>query len=125
MNLKAFEAWLGGIATLTETQRRRAWQALALSAAADSGDIEPRPAALEQARSRLDRALDDPRPARPPLASQIGTASVAALGQRRVDSVGCPHCDNCDVVRWGHASELPRYRCKACSRTFNARVIRY
>jgi transposase-like protein len=60
------------------------------------------------------------RPARPPPASQVGTDSVAALGQRRVDSVGCPPCDNRDVVRGGHASELPRYRCKACSRTFNA-----
>jgi transposase-like protein len=37
-----------------------------------------------------------------------------------VDSVGCPHCDNHDVVRWGQASDLPRYRCKACRRTFNA-----
>jgi transposase-like protein len=46
--------------------------------------------------------------------------SVADLGQCRVDSVGCPHCDNRDVVRWGQASELPRYRCKACLRTFNA-----
>src|ERR1019366_8042408 len=36
------------------------------------------------------------------------------------DSMGCPHCDNRDVVRWGQASALPRYRCKACSRTFNA-----
>jgi hypothetical protein len=55
MDLKAFEAWLGGIATLSELQRRQAWQALAISAAADSDDIEPRPA-LKQASSRLDRA---------------------------------------------------------------------
>jgi len=25
-----------------------------------------------------------------------------------------------DVVHWGRASDLPRYRCKACRRTFNA-----
>ena len=37
-----------------------------------------------------------------------------------MDSLGCPHCDNRDVVRWGQASDLPRYRCKACLRTFNA-----
>jgi transposase-like protein len=24
------------------------------------------------------------------------------------------------MVRWGTASALPRYRCKACARTFNA-----
>jgi transposase-like protein len=45
---------------------------------------------------------------------------VAELGQRRVDSIGCPHCNGHDVVRWGKASDLPRYRCKACLRTFNA-----
>jgi transposase-like protein len=37
-----------------------------------------------------------------------------------VDSVGCPHCNNHDVARWGQASGLPRYRRKACRRTFNA-----
>ena len=38
MDLTVFEAWLGGIAALTEPQRRRAWQALALSEAAESHD---------------------------------------------------------------------------------------
>ena len=59
----------------------------------------------------------------PPLAqpsSPIDAVSVAELGQHRVDSFGCPHCENRDVVRWGHASDLPRYRCKSCKRTFNA-----
>jgi hypothetical protein len=39
MDLTAFETWLGGIAALTELQRRRAWQALALSEMADSRDM--------------------------------------------------------------------------------------
>jgi transposase-like protein len=34
--------------------------------------------------------------------------------------MGCPHCGKADMVRWGKASGLPRYRCKACARTFNA-----
>jgi hypothetical protein len=38
MDLSAFETWLGGIAALTGPQRRQAWQALALSETADSGD---------------------------------------------------------------------------------------
>ena len=118
MDLKTFEAWLRGITRLSEPQRRQAWQALAISEAADNGELEPR-TAPEQALSRLDGAADNPGAARPP-ASEIGTVTIAALGQRRVDTVGCPHCDHRDVVRWGHASELPRYRCKACSRTFNA-----
>jgi len=96
-----FEIWLAEIAALTELQRRQAWQTLALAEAADE---------LPSAN--------------PPLQAQptngVGTVSIADLGQRRVDSVGCPHCDNRDVVRWGQASALPRYRCKACLRTFNA-----
>jgi transposase-like protein len=123
MDLTAFETWLGGIDTLTEPQRRRAWRALAMSEAVDSQDIEMQPAS-EQGVSSLDLAADEPWPASPlpatPLANHFGAAGVAALGQSRVDRVGCPHCDNHAVVRWGQASDLPRYRCKACSRTFNA-----
>lgn len=121
MELTAFETWLGEITALTDVQRRRVWQALALAEAADSDDVET---ALGQGASRFERAADEfqhasPRPQAPP-ASSVGAASIAALGQRRVDSVGCPHCANRDVVRWGQASDLPRYRCKACRRTFNA-----
>jgi transposase-like protein len=120
MDLTAFETWLGGIDMLTEPQRRLARQALALSEASDSHDIERRITSV-QGPSRFERAPDQPRPANPlPPANPVGAAGVAELGQRRVDSIGCPHCDNRDVVRWGQASALPRYRCKACSRTFNA-----
>ena len=120
MDLTAFETWLGRIDTLSEPQRRRAWQALALSETTDSLDIEMRQTS-DQAASNLERAPDAPQPTYPlPPAKPVGTASIAALGQRRVDSFGCPHCDNRAVVRWGRASALPRYRCKACSRTFNA-----
>lgn len=119
MDLTVFEAWLGGIAALTEPQRRRAWRALALSEAAESDDREPhaRPAL---GASCPGQASDDPQPAIPPLVNPVGAAGVAALGQRRVDSLGCPHCAQREVVRWGQASGLPRYRCKACLRTFNA-----
>jgi len=119
MDLTAFETWLGGIAALTEPQRRRAWQALALSETANSDEIETR-RPLDQGASRFDRAADEPQPPQARPADQAGAASVAELGQRRVDSIGCPHCNNRDVVRWGQASDLPRYRCKACRRTFNA-----
>ena len=101
MDQPTFKTWLIGIAALTEPQRRQAWQALALCGTED----EPLPATLPpQAQPR----------------SEIGTASIAELGQRRVDSVGCPHCANRDVVRRGQASALPRHRRKACLRTFNA-----
>jgi transposase-like protein len=116
-----FKRWLSEIASLTDPQRRSAWQVLALSEATAS------PGAEAAATSEPGPALAKPsaaqvRPARPPApaAERGSTASVAALGQCRVDSLGCPHCDNRDVVRWGQASDLPRYRCKACRRTFNA-----
>lgn len=102
MGPTAFEAWLGGIAGLTEVQRRQAVQMLAL------------PVVPGIAEAGLP-ARDEPRAADP-----AGVPGIAELGQRRVASFGCPHCANLDVVRWGQASGLPRYRCKACSRTFNA-----
>jgi len=123
MEPTAFETWLGEIRALTEPQRRRAWQALALSETADSVDIETR-APVNQGVCGLDLASAASQPASPPHQTRPTTpleaASVADLGQRRVDSIGCPHCDNSHVVRWGQASALPRYRCKACRRTFNA-----
>ena len=59
-----------------------------------------------------------PLPVTQPL-NRLGSDVVAELGRRRVDSIGCPHCDSRDVVHWGKASALPRYRCKGCQRTFN------
>jgi transposase-like protein len=112
MDPTAFESWLNEIAALTEPQRRRASEALVSSATADSRAIEIR-RQVEQDAFRVAEAA-----AVPP--NRASAASVADLGQRRVDSVGCPHCNNGEVVRWGHASDLPRYRCKACLRTFNA-----
>lgn len=32
----------------------------------------------------------------------------------------CPHCHHAACSRWGNAHGLPRYRCGACCKTFNA-----
>lgn len=112
MDPTAFESWLSEIAALTEPQRRRASEALVSSVTADSGAIEIRRQVEQDAFCVAEAAAVPP--------NRDCAASVAELGQRRVDSVGCPHCNNGEVVRWGHASDLPRYRCKACLRTFNA-----
>lgn len=121
MEVSAFASWLDGIAALSLPQRRQAWQALALSEAVSGPDLEasasfdPRRAPVEQA------SAPDQTPTLPlPSPDLVGAAAVATLGQRRIDSVGCPHCDSHAVVRWGKASDLPRYRCKACQCTFNA-----
>ena len=44
---------------------------------------------------------------------------MAEVGHRRVVGMGCPHCANRDVILWGKANGLPRYRCRGCGRTFN------
>jgi transposase-like protein len=102
MDAASFDTWLGGIAGLTESQRLQVLQALASRAARDIAEpVSP--------------ARNAPRPDAP-----ADVSGIAELGQRRVASLGCPHCASHDVVGWGQASQLPRYRCKACSRTFNA-----
>jgi Zn ribbon nucleic-acid-binding protein len=44
----------------------------------------------------------------------------ALRGHGKVESRGCPHCAGRDIVAWGRANGLARYRCKSCGRTFNA-----
>ena len=117
MESTAFEAWLSGIARLSEAQRQRAWQTLALCEASGHGPIDIE-VSSEAGLGGLGLATSAPSPGE--AAKRDTAASVAELGQRRIDSAGCPHCKSRDVVRWGQASAMPRYRCKACSRTFNA-----
>ena len=99
MDAGTFETWLRAAATLTPAQRRQAFQSLALSEAAllDAGEpVQREPAAIERTTDAVSRVMpDDP-------------AGVAALGQRKVNALGCPHCAYREVVRRGTASALPR-----------------
>jgi transposase-like protein len=46
--------------------------------------------------------------------------AVRALLVRFSDGApACPHCGEDDVIGWGSAAGLPRWRCKGCGRTFN------
>ena len=124
MDVAEFDAWLSAIAVLTPRQRRQAWQMLALSEASEGDDIATAPLRGAERASSAPTATPDlplptPSAVGQPL-NRLGSDVVADLGQRRVDSIGCPHCDSRDVVHWGKASALPRYRCKGCQRTFNA-----
>jgi DNA-directed RNA polymerase subunit RPC12/RpoP len=123
MDVAEFDGWLSGIAALTPSQRRQAWRTLALSEASGCDDIETGPPRGVEIASSGPEATPDQPPATPsPVAqplNRLGSDVVAELGQRRVDSIGCPHCDSRDVVHWGKASALPRYRCKGCQRSFN------
>ncbi len=108
MDQTAFRAWLEGIAVLTEPQRLVALAALS----------EPTAEALDEPMAAVPAPA--PLPETHPAAEAGGAAAVALLGQRRLDTCGCPHCHGRDLLRWGSASEMPRFRCKACRRTFNA-----
>ena len=125
MDVAAFDGWLSAIAALTPRQRQQAWQTLALSEASAGDAIETAPPrGVDSASSGAAATPDQPPPATPsPVAQPLnrpGSEVVAELGQRRVASIGCPHCESRAVVHWGKASALPRYRCKGCQRTFNA-----
>ena len=125
MDVAKFEAWLSGMAALTVPQRREAWRRLALSEASDGGGVEHEMASgaaipdvgKEATRDDLPVALSSSSE-RPSI--RVGADVVAELGQRRVDRIGCPHCECRQVARWGRASGIPRYRCSNCRRTFNA-----
>ena len=125
MDVVKFEEWLRGMPALTLAQRREAWRMLALSETTDGGAIAyemslgadipdvGREAAKDDLPMPVPSSLERP-------SIHIGADVVAELGQRRVDRVGCPHCECRQVVRWGQASGIPRYRCRDCHRTFNA-----
>jgi transposase-like protein len=49
-----------------------------------------------------------------------GNASIASIEARFAVAPRCPRCQSADVVKWGQANRLRRYRCKPCGVTFNA-----
>jgi transposase-like protein len=110
---------------LTQDQRRDAFMTLALEEADDEPsatmtetsvvlDARPAMAARQSAAVAGQQIAQTPR-----VFAEPGEALTTA-GRRRVDLLGCPHCEAKDVRPWGHASALPRYRCLDCRRTFNA-----
>ena len=53
------------------------------------------------------------------LSEQDEGAQVLALVQASPAVPTCPHCTSEQVVRNGRASELRRYKCRGCAKTFN------
>ncbi len=125
MDVAKFAEWLSGMAALTVPQRREAWLRLALSEASDGGSSAHEMPSVAAVPDVGNAATRDDVPvtlssqlARPSV--RVGADVVAELGQRRLDSIGCPHCACRQIARWGQASGIPRYRCSDCRRTFNA-----
>jgi transposase-like protein len=121
MDAVSFDPWLGAIRLLTACQRQEGFMSLALAEADDeaaSVRIDAPPMSVGGVCCAPDGTA---------LATQItvesdappAPASASAAAQSRVESTGCPHCASQRFQRWGHASDLPRYRCTDCRRTFN------
>ena len=45
---------------------------------------------------------------------------IALIETRFAAAPACGHCGSAEFKLWGSASDLKRYKCKACGRTFNA-----
>lgn len=54
------------------------------------------------------------------LAAEDGAAASVGIIEAQGTRAMCPHCGSERVVRNGSASGLQRYKCRDCSRTFNA-----
>ncbi len=127
MNAEVFLKWLDAVRLLTRDQRRATFMTLALDESEDGYDLTARKASLVTdataalAPSRCsDVGSQDVTRALPRVAADGLDDALTLAAHRRVEVLGCPHCDAKDVRPWGHASGLPRYRCADCRRTFNA-----
>ncbi len=49
-----------------------------------------------------------------------GDEVIAMIETRFAAAPACGHCGEANFKPWGWASDLKRYKCKACGRTFNA-----
>ncbi|MBE7528056.1 MAG: IS1 family transposase [Burkholderiales bacterium] len=45
---------------------------------------------------------------------------IALIEGHQPDKLACPDCKSTELYRWGNVSQLQRYRCRQCHRTFNA-----
>jgi transposase-like protein len=108
MEAADFSIWLSGVSRLNADQRREAQAALAkVDEGVDGSRLKAESAA--SVKSATDKVLKRRR------ADALGTS-----GHERVEGQGCPHCAARDVLAWGWANGLARFRCKSCGRTFNA-----
>ena len=115
MDAGEFQDWLGGIGRLSTTQPRQAFQELALFEASNSLGGAVNQCSKENAAT----VASEPAPVCSRPLPQVGVDTLAGIAHRRVESMGCPHCNSHEVAPWGSASAMPRYRCKNCKRTFN------
>jgi transposase-like protein len=114
MDGSEFAGWLSGVARLSREQI-----ALALVELAEFAQRCEDTSALPSADARPETTGSTGEGERSK-ASRIERDALATIGERKVERLGCAHCGADEIVGWGRSHGLPRYRCKACGRTFNA-----
>ncbi len=120
MDGAAFAAWRAEIGFLTAAQRGMALFDLALAEANDP--IEPRNHEIGEAARQVEVAsapgVSAPVVGAPIVGEKSEPELLSKVGRDRIASFGCPHCGAVTVGGWGRANGMPRYRCKACGKTF-------
>ena len=120
MDSEAFAAWRAGVGFLTATQRGLAFFDLALAEADDpierpDAEIGETAQPGEVARAR---AVVAPTAVGPIVEEKREPELLSKVGRDRIADFGCPHCGDFAIGAWGRANGMPRYRCKACRKTF-------
>ncbi len=114
MGTAEFASWLSGMGRLSGEQIALAIAELGeLAKRSDEGVGRPSAETRPEAESSIGEGEGRK-------ASRIARDVLATLGERKVERLGCAHCGTDEIVGWGRSHGLPRYRCKACGRTFNA-----
>ena len=121
MDAAEFEIWFAGVAQLDLAQRDRVLSALSALDTQHARPVEPAlscPTAERVGENSLEGlVIGEARRRRD---ERLVGDSVAAIGHRKVETSGCPHCASRAIGAWGYSDGLPRYRCKDCRKTFNA-----
>jgi transposase-like protein len=119
MDATEFEIWFAGLARLDSAQRGRVLVALSEPEKRHVHAIEPAPSGPTP-EPVAERSVEGAVEAKRRGHERFAENSVAAIGHRKVETSGCPHCASRAIVGWGQSDGLPRYRCKDCGKTFNA-----
>lgn len=45
---------------------------------------------------------------------------VSKYLETKTEDLSCPHCSSDKLQKWGKVSDMQRYRCKDCRKTFNS-----
>jgi transposase-like protein len=114
MDTAEFTDWFSAIGRLSGEQVSLALAKLA-EFAKRSGEAQEQPCAEARPEAAPSSGTGEPR-----RASRIERDPLATIGEDKVQRFGCAHCGADEIVGWGRSHGLPRYRCKACGRTFNA-----